>query len=166
MSSYPYPLDELFELKIKSDRKKVTFEKVWSNRSLNADQIDKLKTAQALYECVPLITYSPFFLYFLRSIGRVSTGRGMLLFLGQVAVVAPPVEYLAVTQRDKLYWPIVREVYLELKEQERSRSKSPFEMIKQSLKPEAEKELQELQRLRAEREGWVRKLKRVYDRVN
>ena len=36
----------------------------------------------------------------------------------QLAVVVPTVEIGSKYLRDRLYWPIVREVYMELKEQE------------------------------------------------
>ena len=98
-----------------SQRKEITFRKIYSSHNLNKDQVDRLKTAESIYECIPLTIYLPFSVYFLRLVGRANTGRRLLNFIGQLAIIVPTVECGARWQRDKLYWPIVQEVYRELK---------------------------------------------------
>ena len=122
-ANWPYPLSVLEDEYTKSQRKQVTFRKLYKNRSLSLSQLDRLKTAEALFECVPVSVYSPFIVFFLRATARANTGRRFVVLLGQLLVVVPPVEYFAMTYRDKLYWPIVREVYLELKQSEEERTK-------------------------------------------
>ena len=40
----------------------------------------------------------------------------MLRLLAQIAIIVPTVGLFARYQRDTLYWPIVRQVYIDLKE--------------------------------------------------
>ena len=99
----------------------MTFRKMYQNRSLSWDQIDRLKTAEALFECIPMTIYAPFALYFMRHVARATTpfliARTVLL----LGVAAPTIEYSAQMTKDKYYWPIVREIFKDLKTNEQKR---------------------------------------------
>ena len=92
----------------KSKRKEVTFKKLSANRSLSYDQMDRLKTAEALYECIPITIYTPFAIYFLRKVGQANSGSLIVRFLGKLAVCVPMVEIPAQYTKEHYYWPIVR----------------------------------------------------------
>ena len=94
---------------------------MYQNRSLTWDQIDRLKTAEALFECIPMTIYFPWALYFMRHVARATTpyliGRTVLM----LGVAGPTIEYSAQMAKDRYYWPIVREIFKELKDNEKRR---------------------------------------------
>ena len=55
-------------------------------------------------------------MYLLRLVGRANNQSRFLSLITQSAVIIPSVELLARWQRDNLYWPLVKDVYRELKE--------------------------------------------------
>ena len=55
-------------------------------------------------------------MYLLRLVGRANNQSRFLSLIAQSAVIIPSVELLARWQRDNLYWPLVKDVYRELKE--------------------------------------------------
>ena len=89
-------------------RKRLTFEKILACRTLSYSQIDRLKTAEALYECVPLTIYSPFVIYYLRKTAQAVTGPLIVKLCIQLLIVAPSVEICAQYTKTALYWPLIR----------------------------------------------------------
>jgi hypothetical protein len=65
--------------------------------------------------------YAPFALYFMRHVARATTpfliARTVLL----LGVAAPTIEYSAQMTKDKYYWPIVRGIFKDLKNNEQKR---------------------------------------------
>jgi hypothetical protein len=80
--------------------------------------MDNLKTAEALFECVPMTIYAPFALYFSRHVARATTPRLILRTVLILGISTPIIEFGAQMTKDRFYWPIVREIYLELKNNE------------------------------------------------
>jgi hypothetical protein len=89
----------------------VTFKKIYQNRSLSYEQLDQLKTAEALYECVPMSIYFPWAIFFMRHVARATTGKLILRTVAMMGVLGPIIEYSAQMAKDRAYWPIVREIY-------------------------------------------------------
>ena len=67
--------------------------------------------------------YAPFALYFMVLSARATDRYKLTSLVKQACVIVPPVELASRYYRDKLYWPIVREVYIELKQLEDERDK-------------------------------------------
>ena len=119
----------------KSQRKQVTFKKIYQNRSLSWAQLDRLKTAEAIFECVPMTIYTPFAVFFMRQVARATTPRLIGRTVGMLGVMVPVIEYTAQMTKDKYYWPIVREIYLDLKKNEQKRTEifADFSKVKAGL---------------------------------
>ena len=64
-------------------------------RTLTYDQVNNLKTAQALYECVPISIYTPFALYFLRRVAQANSGPAILRLCIHLTIAIPLVELSA-----------------------------------------------------------------------
>ena len=54
-------------------RKRATLQKLYENNSLTYGQVEKLKTAIAASEIVPLLVYSPYLLVMLRKCATANT---------------------------------------------------------------------------------------------
>jgi hypothetical protein len=67
-----------------------------------------MKTAQALYEIVPLSIYSPYLFVMMRIVAKANTQKAMIRFIGVLLMSAPLMEGTARYMRDKMYWPLVK----------------------------------------------------------
>ena len=105
------------------ERKRLTFDKILDCRTLNYSQVQRLKTAQALFECVPITIYSPFAVYFLRKTAQAVTAPKLINLALQLVFVVPCVEFVAQSTKTRLYWPLIRQIYMELNEKEERQSK-------------------------------------------
>ena len=112
-----------------SKRRETTFQKLYEHPYLSWRQIDKLKTAQALYELVPISLYAPYLFLMMRQVAKANTSALLARFVLLAVLTAPSVEVGARTLRDRLYWPIVRKTYLEVKDSSRKSQQLPFFML-------------------------------------
>ena len=56
-----------------SERKSVTFKKLYENHSLNYDQVLRLKQAQAIYEVIPFFSFIPMgYIMFIKCLNATS----------------------------------------------------------------------------------------------
>ena len=62
--------------------------------------MERLKTAEALYECIPITIYIPFAFLGLRMCGRANTGPKIMKFILGASLVAPCVEMCAMKAKD------------------------------------------------------------------
>ena len=72
------PYNQALQWYTMSQRKEITFRKIYESRSLTLEQVDRLQTAESLYECVPLAIYAPFSIYLLRLVGRANNKSRLL----------------------------------------------------------------------------------------
>ena len=112
-----------------SKRRETTFQKLFEHPYLSWRQIDRLKTAQALYELKPTSLYAPYLFLMMRQVAKANTPALIARFVLLALVTAPIVEVGARNFRDKMYWPLVRETYLEVKESSRKSQQLPFFML-------------------------------------
>ena len=78
----------------------------------------RLKTAEALYECIPITIYLPFAYLGLRKVAQAVTSKAIIRFMFGTGIIVPCIELFSTYTKDRYYWPIVRKVYIELKESE------------------------------------------------
>ncbi len=96
---------------------------------MNYKQIDNLKTAQAYYELVPVTIYAPYLFVMMRKVAKANTGALISRFVLLTICTAPFVELGQRYLRDTLYWPLVRQTYLEIKEESRKPQQLPYFMM-------------------------------------
>ena len=65
--------------------------------------------------------YAPFALYFMRHVARATTPYLIFRTVFLLGVSVPTIEYTAQMTKDKYYWPIVREIFVDLKKNEQKR---------------------------------------------
>jgi len=70
---------------------------------------------------VPVLVYTPYLLVFMRRTAKVVNTRQAVGVATAFLVTLPFAEIGARWLRDRLYWPLVRQLYLGLKEEERLR---------------------------------------------
>ena len=100
-----------------SKRKEVTFQKLYEHPYLSQPQIDRLKTAQALFEIVPITLYAPYLFIMMRVIAKANTSVKLLKFTALFCATAPVIEFTSRYLKDYYYWPLVKTTYIEVKEQ-------------------------------------------------
>ena len=139
-------LEQLQDKYTKSQQKRITFRKLYQNRSLTYSQVDRLKTAEALFECIPITFYMPFSLLFMRQVANANTGPKIFRFVGTLTLSLPLIEFGTQSVKDKYYWPIVRKTYLDLKESENKRKQQVENVFLNISKPVENKQIQEKQK--------------------
>ena len=100
-----------------SKRKEVTFQKLYEHPYLSQTQIDRLKTAQALFEVIPIALYAPYLFLMMRVVAKANTSVKLMKFTALFTLTAPSVELTSRYLKDHYYWPLVKQTYLEVKEQ-------------------------------------------------
>ena len=76
-----------------SNRKYVTFQKLFEDQSLDYEDVDKLKTAQAVYETVPVIMLTPYAYFLLRKIAQANKSNQIRNFTLGVLLTYPLADY-------------------------------------------------------------------------
>ena len=99
---------------IKLGRANTTFMKVYESPLLTRPQMERLKTAEALHEIVPICVMAPYGLVMLRFSARFQMSLQSVCRLGVLLAVGSLNYMLALECQYRAYWPVVSEVYLEL----------------------------------------------------
>ena len=87
---------------------------MYENNSLTHDQVDRLKTAIAATEIIPIAIYSPYFLVMGRKLAFVNT---QIKFLKAFAIGITGFcicESASIIVSQKVWWPVTKQVYTEL----------------------------------------------------
>ena len=110
-----------FDRYVLSCRRYATFQHVYEFEDLSFSQLQRLKLAQALYEISPLVVYLPYALLMMRSVAAANTKRKQLRVALLLCATIFPVECASVALQQKLYWPVVVDVYSEILEEKERR---------------------------------------------
>jgi len=81
--------------------------KLYENRYLTYEQVDWLKTAQAIFEVVPVAIYLPYLFLMMRQVLRANTAKKYGVCMLTLTMTLPWVEGAQVYMKERLYWPIV-----------------------------------------------------------
>ena len=105
---------------IQMARQQTTFMRLFESPILNYSQMDRLKTAEAIYEVVPIAIMSPYALFMLRHSASFQMSPTALKKSFLYGAIGIPIYLMALHFQSKAYFPLVAQVYLEVSNKERS----------------------------------------------